>query len=98
MTHRLVVPSTFLPVERAEQTTAILLFSSEALPCNQYPIAPLWWKYSPHNIIRDIHRQLSNTRPSELLDNPCFLSAVIPLFSATLRYWRSDTIGRIAII
>ena len=31
MTHRLVVPSTFFPVERAEQTTAILLFSSEAL-------------------------------------------------------------------
>lgn len=31
MTHRLVVPSTFLPVLRAEHTTAILLFSSDAL-------------------------------------------------------------------
>lgn len=82
---RLVVPSAFVPVERAEQTTAMRWLCGGLRPALLYSACVLFVTYPSvphafveegrkwilqHDILSDLRRELAHTRPTKLLHNP----------------------------
>ena len=78
MTHRLVVPSTFFPVLRAEHTTAILLCFKLGLRKSQLAMIPFSRAGNePYDGLRNICRKFAHRGASVLLAHPVAAAVVL---------------------
>ncbi len=97
-THRLVVPSTFFPVLRAEHTTAILLsFRLALLPLSFLePAFSSFLRFVPDYVLRNFHSEFPHARPAKFLNHPASAAVVPPTrigsyrgsISMPVRNWR----------
>ena len=98
--HRFVVPSALVSVLRAEHTTAVLLFFIYNLRNSSIPVHPpppfaassphhsAWPPcprgYVPYDLIRNLLRELADTRSPKLLHDPTALRVVLAQATATV--------------